>query len=173
MKFIKKNIKLIVGIFIGMLIVGSINVYAAYKYFATEVKYDDKSVSEVLDELYANKIDVSELNTLKNILSQTTATPADIANGKKAYSNGDLITGTLSSEKDWTLVITYTIHLGWNGNVSYGSRDGSMTIKRKDGKTTITNSGGSITSPNERWNGNYSINANIQNVKILSFTIDS
>ena len=105
MKYVKKNIKLIIGIIIGMIIVSSISVYATYTYLANEVKYtDDKSVSQALDELYANKIDTSELNSLKSLLSQTNATEEDILNGKKAYSNGNLITGKLNLEKNWTLI---------------------------------------------------------------------
>lgn len=173
MKYVKKNIKLIIGIIIGMIIVSSISVYATYTYLANEVKYtDDKSVSQALDELYANKIDTSELNSLKSLLSQTNATEEDILNGKKAYSNGNLITGKLNLEKNWTLVISYKIYLGWNGNTGYGYQTGKITIKNKDGQRTILNSDGAIISRTKNWNGNYYINSNISDVVIESFTID-
>lgn len=93
-------------------------------------------------------------------------------NGKIAYSGGNLITGTLNTEKNWTLVISYKIYLGWNGNTGYGYNEGKITVKNKNGNRTIVNSGGSLTSATENWNGNYSINSNIADVKIESFTID-
>lgn len=173
MKYIKKNFKIIIGLIIGMVMVSCISVYATYKYFANDVKYtNDKSVAQALDELYNNKKDVSELNTLKSLLSQTNATENDIVNGKVAYSNGSLISGNLNLEKNWTLVISYKIYLGWNGNVGYGYTTGKTTIKNKDGERTIVNDGGSIISRTENWNGNYYINANISDVVIESFTID-
>ncbi len=177
-KFIKNNAKLFVGVLIGLLIGMPIaSVYATYKYNyqANEVQYnEDKDVAEVLDELYANKMDVTELKTLKNLLSKADATENDIAIGKKAYSNGDLITGKLFTEKSWTLVISYSICIGWNGNVSYGCQNGKMTVVRKNGGTpTITNTGGAITSRTEHWNGNYYINSHISSITIDSFTIDS
>ncbi len=96
MKFIKKNIKFIVGIIIGMLLVSGVSVYATYKYFANEVSYTkdgtEISVTDALNELYANKKDVSELNTLRANINQTDATASDILNGKKAYTLNCLIT---------------------------------------------------------------------------------
>ncbi len=173
MKFVKKNIKLIIGLIIGIIMTSGISVYATYKYFASEVKYtDDKSVSQALDELYANKSDVSELNALKNILNQTNATENDVINGKIAYSNGELINGKLKLEKNWTLVISYKIYLGWNGNTGYGYTPGTITITNKDGNRTIVNSGGNLASGTAQWNGNYYINTHITDVTIESFTID-
>lgn len=173
---LKKNqkvIALVIGIIIGMMLVSGISVYATYKYYANEVKYtDEKTVAQALDELYANKKDISELNTLKDLLNQTNATQDDILNGKKAYSNGNLITGIGNLEKNWTLVITYKIYLGWNGNTGYGSKDGKITIKNINGEKTITNENGTITSPNEKWDGYYYINSKISDVTIESFTID-
>lgn len=175
MKF-KKNqkvITLVIGIIIGIILVSGISVYATYSYYANEVKYtNEKTVAQALDELYANKKDVSELNTLKNLLNETNATQDDIANGKKAYSNGNLITGIANLEKNWTLVITYKIYLGWNGNTGYGYKDGKITIKNIDGNKTITNENGTITSPTQNWNGSYYINSKISDVTIESFTID-
>ena len=173
MKFINRNIKKIIGLIIIIVMTSGISVFAAYKYFANEVKYtNDKSVAQALDELYANKNNTEELNALKNLLSKTNATEDDIVNGKVAYSNGNLINGKLNLEKNWTLVISYKIYLGWNGNTGYGYTTGKTTIKNKDGVRTIVNDGGSIISRTEQWNGNYYINANISDVVIESFTID-
>lgn len=173
MRFIRKNIKLIIGIIIGITITSCISAYATYTYFADEVKYtDNKSVKQALDELYAMKNSNAELDNLKKLLNQTNATSQDILNGKIAYSGGNLITGTLNTEKNWTLVISYKIYLGWNGNTGYGYNEGKITVKNKNGNRTIVNSGGSLTSATENWNGNYSINSNIADVKIESFTID-
>lgn len=73
---------------------------------------------------------------------------------------------------DFTLVLSYQICLGWNGNTGYGCKDGSTTIKRKSGQTTISSTGGSNTSISESWNGTYYINSNITNIKVSSFTIN-
>ena len=81
-------------------------------------------------------------------------------------------TVTSGTEKNWTLVITYKIYLGWNGNTGYGYQTGRMTIRNVNGTKTIENEDGSIISPRENWNGSYYINANISDVKIESFTID-
>ena len=65
MKFIKKNIKLIIGIMIGMLLVSGISVYATYTYFATDVSYtkdgEEISVADALNYLYSKGIGNLEL----------------------------------------------------------------------------------------------------------------
>lgn len=65
MKFIKKNIKLIVGIIVGVLSVSGISVYATYKYFATDVSYTkdgvEMSVADALNDLYNNKKETSDI----------------------------------------------------------------------------------------------------------------
>jgi len=177
---IKKNIKLIIIIIVGILLVSGISVYATatYIYNATDVSYlkngtDNISVADALNDLYANKKESIELNDLKTILGQTDATASDILSGKKAYSNGELITGIANIENNWTLVITYKIYLGWNGNYGYGSQNGKITVKNVNGTKTITNENGSIISPTENWNGNYYINAKIADIAIESFTLDN
>mgnify|MGYP006903196778 CR=1 FL=1 len=66
MKFLKKNVKVIViaivGMIIGMLITGGI-VFATGQYNASEVRYDTTSVAGALDNLYnyaKNKSDLAE-----------------------------------------------------------------------------------------------------------------
>ncbi len=61
MGFIKKNIKLIVGIMVGTLLVSGISVYSTYIYFANEIKYtNDMSVADALNDLYKNKKETSD-----------------------------------------------------------------------------------------------------------------
>lgn len=74
--------------------------------------------------------------------------------------------------KNWTLVVSFNTHLGWNGNYSYGSATGTITVKSIDGNITITQSGGTKTSPTEKWSGNYYINARTTDFRIVSFTMD-
>lgn len=57
MKFIKKNIKLIIEIIVGMVLISGVSVYAAYNYLASEVSYTKAdgtklNVQEALTELY-------------------------------------------------------------------------------------------------------------------------
>lgn len=57
MNVLKKNVRLIVGIIIGVILVSGISVYATatYLYNASEVKYNDqKSVADALNDLYGN-----------------------------------------------------------------------------------------------------------------------
>ena len=61
MKSIKNNIKLIIGIIIGMIIVSGLSVYATYQYLASEIEYTDGvSVEDALNELYQNKKETSD-----------------------------------------------------------------------------------------------------------------
>ena len=61
MKILRKNIKFIIGMMIGIIIASGISAYAVYKCNASEVKYSDsKNVAQVLDELYQNKKDVEQ-----------------------------------------------------------------------------------------------------------------
>lgn len=74
--------------------------------------------------------------------------------------------------KNWTLVVSFNTHLGWNGNYSYGYASGQITIKSVDGDITITQTGGTKTSATEKWSGSYYINARTSDFKIVSFSID-
>ena len=131
------------------------------------------TISDLNNQIKNKDNKISDLTKEKeSIESQTNATENDIVNGKVAYSNGKLINGKLNLEKNWTLVISYKIYLGWDGNTEYGYTTGRTTIKNRDGVRTISNDGGSIVSKTEKWNGDYYINANIADVVIESFTID-
>ena len=93
MNFVKKNYKLIIGIVIGAILISGISVYATGQYLASQVEYNKNGqakVSDALDDLYSR---TTELDTIKTNVNQTTATAADIASGKKAYTKNGLITG--------------------------------------------------------------------------------
>jgi len=64
MKFVKKNIKLIIGMILGTLLVSGISVYATYNYLATDVIYTrdgvEKNVGEALNELYNRQKETSD-----------------------------------------------------------------------------------------------------------------
>ena len=64
MKFIKNNLKVIIGFIIGVILASSITVYA-YSYLASDISYtrdgtNIKSVEEALNELYRNKKETSD-----------------------------------------------------------------------------------------------------------------
>lgn len=65
MKFIKNNLKVIIGFIMGIILASSITVYA-YSYIASDVKYtDEKSVSDALNELYQkinNNLEFGEIS---------------------------------------------------------------------------------------------------------------
>ena len=64
MNFVKKNIKLVVGIIIGAILISGISVYATSTYLASEVDYNKNGqakVSDALDDLY------SKASTYKNL----------------------------------------------------------------------------------------------------------
>ena len=59
MKFLKKNIKIILIFVVSTLIVSMVSVYATYSYLAQDVSYKKSdgteiSVKDALDELYEN-----------------------------------------------------------------------------------------------------------------------
>ncbi len=64
MKFIKKNIKIIIGFIVVAILASGITVYATYKYFATDVSYTkdgtEISVAQALNELYKNKKETTD-----------------------------------------------------------------------------------------------------------------
>ena len=60
MNFLRKNLKLIVGFIVGVILASSITVYA-YNYLASDIGYtDDKSVADALNELYSLKQEESK-----------------------------------------------------------------------------------------------------------------
>ena len=50
--------KYMIGILTGLLIAGTIGVYAAIKYQASEIEYNDTPLDEVLDDLYSNQKEI-------------------------------------------------------------------------------------------------------------------
>ena len=134
----------VVGILTGLLIFGGI-VYAATLYKATDISY------EPTDESWGVNNVSEAMDDLKNQIKELE---------DKTQSN------------NWTMIVSYDISLGWNGNTKYGSTKGQLTIKSVDGNINITQTGGAISSPSDKWDGTYYINANTSNFKIESFTLD-
>ena len=98
MKFLKKNVKVIIiaviGVIIGMLITGGI-VFAAGQYNASEVRYDTTTVAGALDNLYnyaKNKSDLAEQMQKPN--TWTVGTEYDFGDG--VY--GQRFTGTITAD---------------------------------------------------------------------------
>ena len=82
----KGNMKLVIGIIIGVII--SSGVVAATMINSSDVSYKDTNVESALNGLYDKASNYKKLNTI------TTAVATDILTGKTAYdNNGNLITG--------------------------------------------------------------------------------
>ena len=91
----KEYMKVIMLIIVGIILVSSISVYATatYLYNATDVGYNNTSVSNALDDLY----NIS--SKYKELTSTTSVTPNSLLSGYTAYnSDGTLITGGLSTD---------------------------------------------------------------------------
>lgn len=85
-RIFKNNIKILIGIIIGIIISGTI-VYAS-GILASQINYNNTTVDQALNSLYTT------VTTYKNLTTETTAVNTDIAEGKTAYDNlGNLITG--------------------------------------------------------------------------------
>ena len=166
MKFIKNNIKFILGLLVGILISGG-TVFAAILFDAKDVDYTPSNGKENIENVE------SALNDLYDLASYGDAMAYDIKSGKTAVVNGNKITGTGEGNYNWTMVVSYQVCLGWNGNYSYGCGSGTITIKNVDGTKTISNSGGTKRSNTESWNGSYYINTRTQSFSIVSFTVDN
>ena len=62
MNFIKKNIKLIIGIIIGAILISGISVYATSTIMANQVTYKNgKTVEQALNELYGRKVKILKI----------------------------------------------------------------------------------------------------------------
>lgn len=146
------------AIIVTAIVVGGGTVYA-YTYLASDIAFtpseenkengwDPGNVENAINDLYKNTQDISEL---KSYIEQL--------ENKVQLNN-------------WTLVVSYNVYLGWNGNYGYGSVPGKITIKSVNGEINITESGGVNSSPSDRWNGTYYINSKASDFKIVSFTVD-
>lgn len=60
----KTNLKIILAFLLGLVIAGSIGVYATIKIQASEIGYNDTTVDQVLDELYTKKSQGVQVATL-------------------------------------------------------------------------------------------------------------
>ena len=86
-KFIKNNIKLVIGIMIGLAIAGSIGVYAATVIASSSVSYDNSdsgleatNLQDAIDEVYKN----ADIRKMKKIVS---AYEYDESNCKYGYED--------------------------------------------------------------------------------------
>lgn len=121
MKFIKKNIKIIVGFIVGVILASGITVYATYKYFATDVSYikdgTEISVEDALNELYANlnlELEFVISNSVTGTLTTNRTASVDLSSGNyiifaNEYNAGAPTTGlntsiTLSSSDANTII---------------------------------------------------------------------
>ncbi|MBE6161559.1 MAG: hypothetical protein E7158_05035 [Firmicutes bacterium] len=94
MKILKSRILLVI---VTVILTGSISVYAAGRYYATQVDYEPSNpnfnvdnMSDALDELY------DKTKNYKNLSTPTDVEANYLLNGKKAYkSNGTLVTGSI------------------------------------------------------------------------------
>ena len=83
---------------------------------------------------------------VKEVTKNATATADDIAEGKTAWVNGDLILGTgYGLNGNYTITIEYTIYCqryrNSTGKVDYEpSQSGTITVNVNDGNATVSNS---------------------------------
>ena len=79
MKFIKKNVKQILLLFIVILIVSGISVYATAQIFATQINYTKANgsvitVANALNELYENSANAANMQMVDHVMFATTYT---------------------------------------------------------------------------------------------------
>ena len=100
MKIMKKIFKSrILLVIVTVILTGSISVYAAGRYYASQIDYEPSNpnfnvdnMSDALDELY------DKTKNYKNLSTPTDVESNYLLNGKKAYkSNGTLVTGSIST----------------------------------------------------------------------------
>ncbi len=126
MNVLKKNVKLIIGIIIGVILVSGISIGATvtYLYNANEVKYnDEKSVAEALDELYVNKRDTT--NETKIITTNGEQTL------DKYYKN---INVNVNSNNDNNIILSNKV-----ANANYNLNTGNT--ENRSGKWKFNNKG--------------------------------
>jgi len=128
--FIKNNI---IGFIAGLIIAGSIGVYAV-SVVSSDVTYDNTNsgssattVEAAIDDLYS-KTNVGN------------ATAGDIRAGKTALVNGVLVTGT-GEMNETPYIYEATLYCGWwtnNSETLWGNWSGNMTITDETGATVAT-----------------------------------
>lgn len=169
MNILKKNVRLIIGIIIGVILVSGISIGATvtYLYNANEVKYnDEKSVADALDDLY-NEVKNNDAYTITFSLNHGTSSRA------KTYR--------LSGEKIWELpTVTESddyMFLGWYLDSSYNTQatidtvvSENITIYAKEQQTQL------ISNITDAWaygkyyklkNGDIFISTNTDNLLLM------
>ena len=123
--------KIVVGIMVGIIILGTIGVIAATIIPATIVTYQDKTVSTALDELY------DSVNLLK---TKGDAETTQILTGKKAIVKGQEITGTMANRGtlNWnpSSSTTYIVPAGYYSGGTLNS-SGSYNAGYSAGKSAV------------------------------------
>lgn len=106
MNFIKKNIKLILGIVIGAVLISGISVYATYTYLASDVKYtknnSEISVEQALNELYASN--------LYEVLESGTYTSSNVLSGQYIQQTINLENTYTESDNVYFIIKNITLN---------------------------------------------------------------
>ena len=89
MKILKSIILLVIA---TIILTGSISVYAARKYYASDIEYKEKTLDKALNTLY------TKTKTYKNLTETTNVEANTLLSGKKAYkSDGSLVNGSIQT----------------------------------------------------------------------------
>jgi len=178
----------IVMFVLGALIFSSISVYAARKYYASDIEYKETTLDKALDTLY------TKTKTYKNLTETTNVEANTLLSGKKAYkSDGSLVNGSIQTYSDAINVtpsnaqqVLQTAGKYMNSNITVGTvpssyKDTSLaTVTNanqiftglkaylKDG-TLVTGTGGKSISGSHTWTQSDVTNG----IKICDFTPSS
>lgn len=97
-----------------------------YKMIENPEDYDPDEIIGETDKVIKDLQD--QINNLNTILAQTNATANQILTGKKAYSEGSLLTGTMPNRGE----VSQTLSAGENYTIPEGYHNGSGKITAKD-----------------------------------------
>lgn len=150
MKFLKNNLKLVIGLIIGAILASGITVYATTTYLANQVIYtregtDIKNVEEALNDLYGKKITTkgTEWNS-GTLITEEGDNDVDIGfiPSKIVFTiSSDATTCVYNSEKSTSQ--TYTCHSTAIATFPLGSDSTSSSHIKSIGSTTVFKAGSS------------------------------
>lgn len=147
---------IIIGFVIGLFVCGNIVIFAGKEYSATEIKYNDSNVNDVLNDLYTMK---EELKTIKNYGD---AKASDITVGKTAVVQGILITGTKVPSDSLNFKLTVRIS-GTTRDSGGGSYNNTGTATLTYAASTKQFSSSAVTVSNAATGGSGSGSATVSN----------